>query len=67
MSNPCKHHWEAVKWILRYLQVTIEKYLCFRMGELKLQGYIDAHFAGNIDNIKNTTSYVFRLGNTSIN
>ena len=29
MSNPKKAHWEAVKWILRYLQGTIEKCLSF--------------------------------------
>ena len=30
MSNQGKAHWEAVKWILRYLRGTIEKCLYFR-------------------------------------
>jgi ATP-binding cassette subfamily B (MDR/TAP) protein 1 len=30
MSNPGKQHWEAVKWILRYLRGTTEKCLTFK-------------------------------------
>jgi hypothetical protein len=37
MTNPGKQHWEAVKWILRYLRGTTDKCLCFRKGELRLQ------------------------------
>ena len=47
-----KVHWEAVKWILRYLRGTIDKCLYFGKGELKVQGYVDADFGGEIDNKK---------------
>ena len=30
MSNLGKQHWEAVKWILRYLRVTAGLALCFK-------------------------------------
>eukprot|EP01018_Ginkgo_biloba_P039992 Gb_09614 [translate_table: standard] len=30
MNNPGKEHWEAVKWILRYLRGTTSQALCFR-------------------------------------
>ena len=33
---------------------------------LKLQGYVDADFAGDIDSRKNTTVFVFTLGGTAI-
>ncbi|KAL6333534.1 hypothetical protein AAG906_028719 [Vitis piasezkii] len=33
---------------------------------LKLQGYVDADFAGDIDSRKNTTRFVFTLGGTTI-
>ena len=33
---------------------------------LKLQGYVDADFAGDIDSRKNTTGFVFTLGGTAI-
>ena len=66
MSNPGKAHWEAVKWILRYLQGTIEKCLCFGEGELKVQGYIDADFGGEVDHRRSTTGYIFNVGNTTV-
>ncbi|CAM8937245.1 unnamed protein product [Rhodiola kirilowii] len=34
MGNPEKKHWEAVKWILRYLKGTIEHALCFKARKL---------------------------------
>ena len=63
MSNPGNVHWEVVKWILRYLRGTINKFFYFGKGELKVQGYIDADFGGEVDNRKSTTSYVFTIGN----
>ena len=36
MSRPGKQHWEAVKWILRYLRSSSETYLCFTGASLKL-------------------------------
>jgi hypothetical protein len=36
MSNPGKQHWEAIKWILRYLKGTSDMSLCFRSVDLKL-------------------------------
>ena len=33
---------------------------------LKLQGYVDADFAGDIDSRKNTTGFIFTLGGTAI-
>ena len=33
MNNPGKLHWEAVKWIRRYLQGTTGKALCFKGGD----------------------------------
>lgn len=59
MSNPRKTHWEAVKWILRYLGGTKEKCLCFSKGELKIQGYVDAKFVGEIDHQRSTTNYIY--------
>ena len=66
MSNPGKVHWEAVKWILRYLQGTINKCLYFGKGELKVQGYVDADFGGEVNNRKSTTGCVFTVGNTAV-
>ncbi len=55
-----------MKWILRYLRGTTEKCLTFRKDELKLEGYVDSDFAGEVDHRRNTTGYVFTLGGTVI-
>ncbi|RVW20272.1 Retrovirus-related Pol polyprotein from transposon TNT 1-94 [Vitis vinifera] len=36
MSRPGKQHWEAVKWILRYLKGSLDTYFCFTGASLKL-------------------------------
>ena len=66
MSRPRKQHWEAVKWILRYLRGSFDTCLCFTSESLKLQDYVDADFAGDIDGRKSTTGLVFTLGGTAI-
>ncbi|KAK2378762.1 putative mitochondrial protein [Trifolium repens] len=66
MSNPGKAHWEAVKWILRYLRGTTEKCLYFGKGEIKVQGYVDADFAGEVDHRRSTTGYIFTVGTTAV-
>ncbi|RVW78256.1 Retrovirus-related Pol polyprotein from transposon TNT 1-94 [Vitis vinifera] len=52
ISKPGKQHWEAVKWILRYLKGSLDTCLRFTGASLKLQGYIDADFAGDINSRK---------------
>uniref|UniRef100_A0A7N2LJ68 Retrovirus-related Pol polyprotein from transposon TNT 1-94 n=1 Tax=Quercus lobata TaxID=97700 RepID=A0A7N2LJ68_QUELO len=66
MSRPGKQHWEAVKWILRYLKGSSDTFLCFTGTSLKLQGYVDANFTGDIDSRKSTIGFVFTLGGTAI-
>ncbi|KAL2534627.1 cysteine-rich RLK (RECEPTOR-like protein kinase) 8 [Abeliophyllum distichum] len=61
MSNPGKHHWIALKWLLRYLAGTVKRGLVFekRSDKLELKGYVDSDFAGDKDQRKSTTSYFF--------
>ena len=66
MSNPDKTHWEAVKWIMRYLRGILDTFLYFGTSDLKLKGFVDADLAGDIDSRKNTTGFVFILGGTAI-
>ena len=44
----------------------IDTCLCFTGASLKLQGYVDVDFAGDIDSRKSTTRFVFTLGGTVI-
>ena len=66
MSNLGKVHQEAVKWILSYLLGIIDKCFYFSKGEMKVLGYVDTDFGGEVDNQKSTTYDVFTVGNTAI-
>ena len=59
MINPGKDHWEAVKWIFRYLRGSSK--LCLTFGDSKpvLEGYVDADWTGDLDGRKSTSGYLF--------
>ena len=59
LKNPIKEHWEVVKWILRYLRRSSDECLCFGASNPILKGYIDSDMAGDLDNRKSTTEYLF--------
>eukprot|EP00253_Pinus_taeda_P032625 PITA_32625 len=66
MKNPAKEHWMAVKWILIYLKGTTNQALCFGASNVSLKGYVDADMAGDRDNRRSTTRYVFTVGGTTV-
>jgi len=66
MNNTGKEHWMAMKWILRYLKGTTDQALCFGGSNISLQGYVDADMAGDRDNRRSTTGYVFTVGGTAV-
>ena len=49
MSDPGIEHWNAVKWILKYLRRTSIKCLHFGRSTTNLQGYVDLDLVGDID------------------
>lgn len=66
MANPGKAHWEAVKWILRYLKGTPN--ICIEYGRKSdgFIGYCDSDHGGDLDDRKSTGGYVFCLGGSAI-
>ena len=63
MANPTKTHLFAAKRILRYLKGTTEFGIFYKKGEnTKIVAYTDNDFAGDIENRKNTSGFVFSLG-----
>uniref|UniRef100_A0A3Q7FH72 Reverse transcriptase Ty1/copia-type domain-containing protein n=1 Tax=Solanum lycopersicum TaxID=4081 RepID=A0A3Q7FH72_SOLLC len=46
LHNSRKEHWEAVKWILRYLRGISDEFLCFGASNPILKGYTDVDMAG---------------------
>jgi hypothetical protein len=61
MANPGKQHWDAVKWIFRYLKGTTDYGITFvrQKSDLSVVGYVDADYAGDLDDRRSTTGYVF--------
>ncbi|GKC73516.1 hypothetical protein Tco_1119399, partial [Tanacetum coccineum] len=66
MFNPRKEHWEAVKWLLRYLKGTSKATLCFSIKEVVLEGFTDLDYGGFLDSGKSTTGYVFTVGGITV-
>ncbi|XP_031265285.1 secreted RxLR effector protein 161-like [Pistacia vera] len=68
MSNPSMDHWIALKWVLKYINATLNVGLhyCKRTASLELVGFVDADFAGDRDTRKSTTAYYFTLGGNCI-
>ena len=66
MADPEREHWEAVKWLLRYLKGTSSVGLCFSKSSVVLQGSCDADLGDDLDGRKSTTVYVFTLGGTAV-
>ncbi|KAL5560868.1 hypothetical protein UlMin_030615 [Ulmus minor] len=59
MSNPGKSHWEAMKWLFRYIKETTDIGLIYEKNKgtkLGLEGFVDSDYAGNKDNMRSTTS-----------
>jgi len=66
MSKPGKEHWTAVKQVFRYLRGTSDYGLCYqgRPGldtVLDIHGFVDADWAGDLDQRRFTSGYVFNL------
>ena len=59
MSNPRKIHWEALKYVLKYINGSLNVGLNFkkRSDTLDLVGYVVSNFAGDRDSRKSTTTY----------
>ena len=61
MANPGKEHWEAVKWLFRYLRGTSNTSLCFSKGKVTIQGFVDADLGGDVDSSKSTSGYIYTM------
>ena len=66
MANPGQEHWEAVKWLLRYLRGTSSTSLYFGKGNMNLQGFVDADLGGDVDSSKNTSGYIYTIGGIAV-
>ncbi|KAJ4716959.1 Retrovirus-related Pol polyprotein from transposon TNT 1-94 [Melia azedarach] len=66
LSNPGREHWNAVKWIMRYLRGTSNFKLTFGSGKPLLVGYTDSDMAGDVDTRKSTMGYLMTLSGGAV-
>ncbi|KAH9715498.1 hypothetical protein KPL71_021073 [Citrus sinensis] len=62
LSNPHTSHWDACKWLLRYLKGTLHLGLHFHMtGALQLHCFTDSDWASDRDDRKSIAGYAVYL------
>ena len=69
MHDPGKEHWQAVKWILRYILNTVDIGLVFQQDKQDGQcvvGYCDSDYAGDLDKRRSTTGYEFTFAKAPV-
>ena len=58
---------KVAKRIMRYLRGTLEYGIFYSSSQdLKLVGYCDSDFTGDINDRKSTTGFIFLMGNNAI-
>ena len=66
MSNPGNDHWHALERVLRYLKGTISFEIHYSGHPAVLEGYSDANWISDIDQIYATSGYDFTLGGGAV-
>nr|GFA85306.1 retrotransposon protein, putative, Ty1-copia subclass [Tanacetum cinerariifolium] len=64
LANPCKNHWEAVKWILKYLKGTTDVGLVYGRDQGKhvdINSFVDADYAKDPNKGRSIIGYVFMV------
>ncbi|PRQ17740.1 putative RNA-directed DNA polymerase [Rosa chinensis] len=67
MSSPTELHMQAAKRVLRYLKGTINLGVLYRRnGEEKLEAFTDSDYAGDVDDRKSTSGYIFMFSDGAV-
>jgi hypothetical protein len=66
MSNPGDDHWHALERVLRYLKGTMSYEIHYSGHPAVLEGYSDANWISDIDQIYATSGYVFTFGGGAV-
>lgn len=64
MARAGREHWSGVKWILRYLKGSKQFGLLYdgrKENDKVVMGFVDSDFAGDLDNRRSLTGYVFQV------
>ncbi|XP_039687828.1 secreted RxLR effector protein 161-like [Medicago truncatula] len=69
MANLGQVHWQALKWVLRYLNESLKgclRYTRSQPGREALEGYVDVDYVGNVDTRISLSGFVFTLFGTLV-
>lgn len=69
MAKPREEHMHIAKRVLRYLTDTLDLHLLYKREsgfDSKLKAYTDSDYAGDVDDRKNTSGYVFLLSGGAV-
>ena len=66
MSKLGKEHWTTIKRVFRYLRGTTDHAICYQGKDgpdrvLDVHGFVDVDWAGDLDQRRSTSGYVFSL------
>lgn len=64
--DPHESHSQASKQILRYIQGTLSYGIHYTSGDPHIVGYTDLYWAGDVNDRKSTSGFVFYLGSSPI-
>lgn len=67
MSAPDQEHWNAVKWLMRYIRGTTYMVLTFKKEDkFEVKGYCDSDYVSDLDRRRSITGYVFQVGGNTV-
>jgi hypothetical protein len=66
VSNPRDNHWHALERVLRYLKGTMSLGIHYTGYTTVLEGYCDANWISDANEIYDTSGYVFSLGGGAV-
>lgn len=67
MSKPGHIHWEAVKWLLRYIRGALNVQLVYTKDkDLLVQGFCVSDYAADLDRRRSISGYTFTVGGNAV-
>ena len=66
VSNPGDDHWRALGRVMRYLKDTMSYGIRYTRHPKVLEGYCDANWISDVDELYATSGYVVSLGGGAI-
>ncbi|MCI24585.1 copia-type polyprotein [Trifolium medium] len=69
MDRPTETHFAAVKRIMRYLKGSLSHGILYKNNAaraMNFSGWCDSDYAGDLDDRKSTTEFVFMLGESAV-